>query len=751
MKKTAKKIFTSIFLALCLVVSLFAITACGDNNSNNGGGNDDEITYTVSVMKDATTPANGVMVQLQQGGNGVDLAYTDANGKATFKTVPGDYTVELDKLPAHYHVPTDATLTLSAEKPNLTITLAENFTYKVTLLKLDGTPFYAEGVEVGLCTDDNCFPTLPLEKDGTVTFERDPGDYYVQILNLPANVEFDRIIEKPTYYSGDKFSATHTRMTIPISVTSSYEIDLTGTPMTDTAKTAFATKYPSTGYDSDAQTFKAYSTSQEIAPGEVATFSVTPTFSGTYHYYTNSSKNLQYEAVSDNKIFIAECNYVAGKTYAFTVTNTSSEKAYAEFVLTIPYSTYLDIDSEGQYDLTVGKANTCAVLAFIPTETGNYALTLPSGAIAKVFNSQPSEIISNTDDWSASVTVQVAPNDVFRPLYFAVTVADTTYPAVLKVTLTKSTIVEEDVAITASLTQQTKPAGQELTGIPLTKAAEDQLTLNPTSCYWEYNGKTVYVKLDRSSRHELALAYMDRTSAQFSYVFTTAGSTAIKDYRVFLRGFKDYEYPEGSRTPAIPSEIPTETYYVKFVNEDGAYPLTDELKIFLELFYQNNARLLNHGLGHTEGNDETVYDGYWLFPCYFYEDAEPADPIVGQYGFLSKTNWEGKIKLGDPKNPMGDKYTADDFVLTVERDNTFSISGDGNLLSGTWSKSGNTYTFTAKGGAWDKSGEDWVKVDLTYTVTFENGNIKLVAGNTDGDNEFEVTEWEFGTAPVNED
>ena len=206
MTKTCKKTLITVFLAL-FAACLFLFAACNDDKPE-----DNAVTYTVTVMTDATTPAAGVKVAVRKGGATYESKTTDANGKVEFELVPDSYEIALSSLPAHYSLAADADVSLTAEKRSLTVTLSENFSYKVTLVNPDGTPFYAEGVRVGICTlSGNCLTPELLGTDGVARCEADKSDYHVQILNLPATAAFEK--DADGYYTGENFSAENTELT----------------------------------------------------------------------------------------------------------------------------------------------------------------------------------------------------------------------------------------------------------------------------------------------------------------------------------------------------------------------------------------------------------------------------------------------------------------------------------------------------------------------------------------------------------
>ncbi len=746
MTKLRKRLLHTFIIALCLTLFACLFAACGDNTPD-----DNAVTYTVTVMKDADTPASNVSVQIRKGGATFERVNTDAHGKAEFDLVPDSYEVVLSKLPAHYSVPQSASLTLTSENRSITVTLAKSFVYTVKLVNPDGTPFYAQGVMVGICTlEGNCLTPVMLGEDGVAEIEADPGDYHVQILELPEGYDFARITDENSsnYYSGENFSATDTEMTITIN--SSISVTSVA-PMTDTEKKTSSEAIPA--YDAAAQRFVSYKHSKELKANEIAYFSISAEISGRYDFYTKGS--VLYLSNGTEFVVGEAGNYMpqtlvceAGKPYYFKAINHGSSTVTAEFVITAPYSSYIEQKGKGAVlEVTVGKEDTNAIIAFEATEAGVYTVSVEGDtrtAIA-VSQSTPSEFVETAPADSAYAANATATFVAYTSavqgkvqMHIAVTAKANSYPAKLNVKIDKTTAIADTyttVEVEEKLTQYANPAGQELQGVPMDGTAK--LVYNAADKYYHLgtvSGPVVVVNITGAldtNRFEAgcALAYMELVNSYLAtYKFVTRqefGETTI-DYTVFLRGFDKYDYTNGTHGPvaSIPTEITAQTYYAKYVNDDGVYPLTEELKTFLEKFCEVNATAFSWQIPASVKAEDA-----WLFPCYYYTEATQADPIVGEYKFVSITE-EGKTySVGDAYSDYNGavaygltdgKLTADSSIIRVNKNGSFSVLPynsadevyDNPYDSGTWTKNGNVYTF------------ECVEGTLTYsngTFTYDDG------------------------------
>lgn len=746
MTKTWKKTLLSVFLALLFVLSFGAFAACG-----GGGNGGDTETYTVTVMKDEITPAKDVEVQIRKGKNKLGKSKkTDDDGKAKFELLPDDYTVEIveKSIPLSYAVPSNANLTLTKDEHNCTVTF-ERTGYTVKLVNPDGTPYYAAGVLVTICeiredgTNGSCKTPVPLGTDGTAFLKYKADNYHVQIQKLPEDAKFD--CDKDNYYTGENFSATVREMTIVITTVSQTNLSLT-TKMTAEEKTEFAKTHAN--YTEVEQQYDAYKFTKEIASNATASFTFTPEMNGVYHLFKTNLDTLSYvnENVSGGYLSTSlVCE--EGKPYTFTVTNNGIIKTTVEFVLTKPFSSFTrHSGTSGTLNLTVGSADTYAIVEFTPDLGAAYTATVQGSvsACVKASGSNPNEFIKTQipeSDYTTGASDNYAiPYGYSSPIYFAVAVKEATaYPVevTLKIEKGADSTFEYATVQETLIPQTTKPEGV-LCGIPMDGTSTDKIILNESDNFYHYgtaDGPVVYVKLTKpieadrfSSGCSLAYAELiDSRIAKYTVNSEKDGAILTTDYTKFLRGFTPDKYviPKGSRNLTMPNKsvYENEKCYANYVNEDGAYPLTEELKTFLENFYEENKDNILGQTGITENTAQA--NDAWLFPCYYYGEAAntPTDAIVGEYTKFIKGYDGGKV-IPDPEDEQ-EEYSPDAYKLVVTG-TAFTIynkSGSA-VTSGSWSKEGETYTFTVTDGYTADSG---AVSDLHFTVAFNasTGHITL--------------------------
>ena len=307
------------------------------------------------------------------------------------------------------------------------------------------------------------------------------------------------------------------------------------------------------------------------------------------------------------------------------------------------------------------------------------------------------------------------------------------------------------VEVKEQLAQFPDQDGKVLVGVDYTAS----LVYNETDKSYHIgtaNGPQVVVLLTKADTERFglggALAYFELVNVNAkvaNYVFdaTPEGSPSYvkvtNDYRTFLRGFVNYQQTPSMQgyTLSIPKDIDTETYYTKYVNKDGVYPLTQELKDFLEVFCKDeyNAYNIKVQLGSTDVKPAN----YWLFPCYYYADGGSIDPvekdaIVGEYNLVSITEGDNTMAVGDEyvgensiivnvfqaladgKDGVKSIITDDIAVFCIEANGSFNILlADGEPYDfGTWSNNNGTYTFNC----------DYC------TITYSNGTLTVVDGDT---------------------
>lgn len=730
MTKTWKKSLITVFLTLLFSALFCCFTACGPNE-----GDDGTVNYTVTVKTDDGAAASDVSVKIKKGGISYEPVNTDAEGKAVFELAPDDYTVTLSNLPAHYSVPDDADLTLSAAKHDLTITLAEDFSYKIYLVNLDGTPYYADGVYVGICTPSgNCLQPQELEAGGVVRYAATRGDYLVQISRLPNTVTFDRDetdIGHENYYTGGQLSATETEITITIYPVPVVNDIADATPMTSAQKAAYAAA--NSQYTAD-EALTAYRFTKTLVKNETAYYSFTPTISGDYKIYKDSSATYLHGSKlqlgsKGNGVYYALTLEAGVKEY-LNVSNNGDEAITFDFVIEFPAASYTKITGAGTVDVTISKASANAVVELAPTSGASYKLS--------VLGTQQTSIIESISTYAAENATHAAASYKANPEISVKFTEDLMGGSFIFSISTKTAAnFQIKVEKIADLTNKTTVLETQETLSAFADETEKSLTALPygSTLYYDEangyyrlndaNGPVVVVMLtNKSERSKLGggLIYLEESNERLSgkpYLIDVTSDAdkadltkgnSYNDYRTLLRGFGDYTFKPNNQggfdyvKPAISAQ---NIYYAKYVNSDGVYPLTKELEAFLKGFAKNYADEIT---GATEGNE-------WQFACYYYTSATTPvekDVIVGEYEQASP---RGKI------------------TLTVNASGTFVISENGNGITGSWIKNNDgTYTFTT-----DSDDPFWI---IPYAVTRDAATSALTFIDPDNDvepaYEFEV-------------
>lgn len=144
--------FGALALCLMLLILSFVLGACGNAQApaeTPDNGTDAE--YTVKVVDGSGNPyTTGIIVQFMHNGEKVALQTIDSNGVAAKTLAKGDYTVELMFTGnADEYFYEKEGLTLSAEKTQLEVVLAQTITSQAQSLYVDGSEHNAYHVAVG--------------------------------------------------------------------------------------------------------------------------------------------------------------------------------------------------------------------------------------------------------------------------------------------------------------------------------------------------------------------------------------------------------------------------------------------------------------------------------------------------------------------------------------------------------------------------------------------------------------------------
>ncbi|MDE6200581.1 MAG: hypothetical protein K2M47_01700 [Clostridiales bacterium] len=786
-----------VLLALCLVACMGITVACG-------GGNDDKkpdnkpVTYTVTVKMD-DTPVKGVTVTVEKGGIAYAPKTTDENGKVEFSLVKADdYTVKLDNLPENYEVPADTALTFSADR-NLTVNLAEKFAYKVKLVNPDGSPFTVAGVTVGICTlSGNCLEAVELDATGLARIEAEKGDYHIKIYDLPVNYAYECDDDGYSMYKSDEgtyiregddntynsLSATKTEQTITIYPVNVLDFE-TMEAMTEEERAEY------NDWSRIIGGVDAYKVQVEIPAGETAYYAFTAECTGTYKLYAVGYQSVLYSYTINPRFLLGETvaegsgifdeyeqpiEMAKGKQCYINITNkTTTTKLEIEFILATPSASVATVTGAGTVNLTLYKEDATAIIALSPTVGAAFKATVQGDAVAAIDYIGYDVTVSADqaywafDDDSYGVgkytEFKFTEDQVGSTIYLAVCAKADNYPVTVSVKIEKTADVKNTtntITTEETLAEYDRPENKELVPVPLT--GEIELTKDEETGYYYYDGKIVMVmltgdlSLDRFSAGG-ALIYMDLTTdgRVNPYIVDvtdwedemdlTKGKT-YDDYRELLRGFKDYKYNDRNvASIPNPDDILVENYYAKYVNEDGAYPLTDELMEILKIIAEDQ---LVSGMLPMNAD----YENLWLFACYYYDDYLEPDAIAGEYKFVKYVQydeWDGSeyvTKVGDERRGWDQEsqsvivsaWTEDDYKLVVNKRGSYTIyqkNNDGYEAAyggeGTWSKTGENYSFILPEWVPVYDEEDmWLITsyeDLVYNVVFDanNGRLSLIS------------------------
>lgn len=756
MKKYTK--LTVVLLTLCML-AVGMLTACGDTPP----AGDDPNEYSVTVTLDTGAPAKGVRVDIKDNNGKLStFKTTGSNGKAVFPTITDGYTVELSNIPDGYELPQDVDWTITATHRQIKVQLVRAFAYRVHLVDEQGNPFYAEGVQVGICTlAGNCLAPVDLGKDGSVAISAEKTDYHVKIFDLPDGYTYEQ--DDDNYYTGDVFSATENEMTITI-----YAVNVltaTSDVMTTQKKTEFAAKCEAYN-NADMLGRDAQYVNIPLQAGEIAYYAISSSLGGVYRLFAVSTADPndtfpteKAKFVDEGKLHAHNANghyiYDAVTGHEFTVTKNevyrfklvASENVTTEFILVAPIASYTAVaGGSPSVTVTLTKENARGVIAFTPTELGVYKATAQGATktlvSASTLSFSDTESNTNASAYTAGNSAHAAYTSAQETLYFAVSATGVQFPATVTVKIEKSAKIVNKTATVQSTLEQFGDQQGVLTGVPISESGYSEL-VKGSDGYYHYgaqNGPFVVVNLTKNLGADRlnttpALAYMEMTSTHLaSYVLdTTTGdktnpATDIEftDYRTFLRGFVEYtSKTEGHGSVlSIPTTITTQTYYTKYVNKDGVYPLNDELKDFLQAFYAANQ-------GNLAGSIAGDADYKWLFPCYYYNVNAQIDQAVGTYDLVSFTavidNQVQTFTVGDTYSES--TVSATDRLFVIDADGTYAYKTHSATLSnyvtensGEWSKDGATYTFTS-----DDSDNGFKSIvynaeSKTVTVTFTDEN-----------------------------
>lgn len=192
-------------IAVLLLTMSLMLTACGGESTTaptSGDNAGSEAEYRVTVVDGAGTPyTTGVIVQFMQDGEKVALQTVDANGVAAKTLAKGEYTVELMFTGnADDYFYEKEGLTLTADKTELQVVLAQTLKAETQTLYVSGKEYTAAHVQTGsthveLDTQDRTYFLFAPSVAGTYRFALSDAAAQVGYYGAPHFVQENNIAE----------------------------------------------------------------------------------------------------------------------------------------------------------------------------------------------------------------------------------------------------------------------------------------------------------------------------------------------------------------------------------------------------------------------------------------------------------------------------------------------------------------------------------------------------------------------------
>lgn len=294
------------------------------------------------------------------------------------------------------------------------------------------------------------------------------------------------------------------------------------------------------------------------------------------------------------------------------------QEGYYEFTMPSTKALWLSfsISQAGQYALySVGGANGCSIERYnanaqwvnnTPTYT---AITLDDGNIYTSFSCPDEEFSKN---WRATYKLKGTKGKTVKLRF--VRIADPAWkPDVYEEIVTAKQINDK---------AQDGAVGTVATEVPLTTT----LTYDQTTGYYKMpTGETVYVAITAAAPRLLSEGVNFISTLATANPFnlsngkTEEGDYYVKNYAFFITNYQ-YEIENGRSYFITDDEYnylsnPDSICYQNYVNTDGYYPLTQELKDFLIHYVAIHPPITDS----SELTDENA----WLTACYYYKEQLP--------------------------------------------------------------------------------------------------------------------------------
>ncbi|MBQ7913288.1 MAG: hypothetical protein IJ308_06085 [Clostridia bacterium] len=393
--------------------------------------------------------------------------------------------------------------------------------------------------------------------------------------------------------------------------------------------------------------------------------------------------------------------------------------------------------NEGYYEFTIGKEGVLWVDCKVPS-AGQYALystNTPTGVTAK--NHGSNTFFINEAD---GVAARSLPDGNF---YASINVSDEfwhdSFCQIFAFRGAPDTVVQVRFVRIDEAQQGVKYATETVYPRQIGEKAKDsvsgmQITVVPYTSKYYYDetsgyyrmgtsadpGEIIYVAITKkATRINDSLAFADLATLGVGYALhhhdDIDGTKVYRDYAWFLCNYGGVGKTSETGRDFIPNEGDENALcYENYVNNDGVYPVTPELKEFLELYVSLNTPVTLQG-----ETNPAVLANAWLAACYYYKGVpmgEQSNPIPATPSTFQVTTREQQYTyyaiFADAEATETRTYTA-----TITDENAFVYFEDKSY------KGAQTFTFTLDPNekiVFYVGALDYTSISFTITVTENN-------------------------------
>lgn len=667
--KTKRRLLTFLSVLFALVFGTAVFAACGGNDKNNK-----ETYFNVTVVMDDGTPVPDAVlsfVDTQNGGEAKEFR-TGADGIAHADLPRENRDV--------YHVTVVSGIPegYQTEEPDgyYTVNTGRNFTIRLVPRTQEETVPYTVTVKAPANSSVNLNNRAILYAESenaamkTLGFTNDRGVAEVDtptsgflFITPPRDYNYNRDYTDKSPYKIEKTGGTMTFELLPetalILENEMSDNDKTSflqkidnsstfrqTAMGKNGRTGYLFSYAIQAHETQFFTFRANVTDNYMMFADRTPDCEIGTLGASYNITNGPTKTL----MPESKTMGITLNCVNRQTFTFYIKAGSYPETVSFVILAPEDKNETRIEKEGNFHVTIQETMP-ALISFRPDKQGKYAVSITTdgnflmeyiysrsstSAIETVltkrydlnihdrtlFNTDSKGNIDYTSKTSAEWLIRISSTDSVRyPLDIVVKIERIGDPDEGK--KYNTTYAPEPDGLTLA---QTLPGKATAIGIYKTDA---RVVLGPDNRYHlnASTGPVVYVKLQGTVPPyypDASFEALDVNGGTTPYRFnvTTAEDMAdptkpyqLRDYSKMLRGY----------TVSSDEATAYGNYYLKFVNDDGFYPLDDTLKEFLELFAATNSAWLRSFGSYTN-------ESLWLFSAYYYDDGTPLPAPVPTTG-----------------------------------------------------------------------------------------------------------------------